>query len=91
MLLPVKAFCTEYHTWLTLMKSRCSDDRVMVATATNERGANDRRVLKPLVGPYRHVVIEVGAIARELKDEDPGLRLVGHRAQTALGLAAFRP
>jgi hypothetical protein len=52
----------------------------MVATASDERGAYDRGVLKHLVGADRDVVIEVRTIPRELEDENPGQRLVGNRA-----------
>ena len=90
-LISVKAFCAECHACFTLLQSSRGDDRVMVATAVDKRGSYDRGVLEQLVGTDRDVVIEVGAIARKFKDENPGLWLVGNRAQTALGLAPFRP
>ena len=89
--LPVKAFRAEYHPCLTLLQSSRGDDRVAMVSSCDKGGAHDRRVLEHLVGPDRHVVIEVGAVAGELHYENPGLRLVGDSAQTVLGLAPFGP
>src|SRR5512137_46330 len=66
---------------IALLTSRRRDDRVTMTSASDEGGAYDRGVSKHLVGSDRHIVVEVGALAREFQNEKPGLRLVGEGRQ----------